>query len=100
MSVKKLELSELENKDHTHGKNLLEGNLELIKNVKVKLQAITGDAELTVGDLMDVKPGSVIKLNSELNTPISIVLDGKVIARGNLVAADDNFGIQITEISI
>jgi flagellar motor switch protein FliN len=42
----------------------------------------------------------VIELDSEIDAPVDVRLDGKVIARGTLVAIGDNFGVRITEISL
>ena len=73
-------------------------NIDLVKNVKVNLTAILGDAEITVDELFNLKEGSVVKLEQETSTPLTIELDGNLIAKGMLVAVDDNFGIKITEI--
>lgn len=77
---------------------LLESNLEIIKDVKVTLQVQVGEATVTVDELMNLGENSVVRLDCETTTPINLILDGKVVARGHLVAADDNFGVQITEL--
>jgi flagellar motor switch protein FliN/FliY len=96
MGVQSIELEELMNNDG-NGKPLLKENMELIKNVKVKLDVVVGNAELTVGDLFALGGGSVVKLDRNLSDPVDVILDGKVVARGMLVAVDDNFGIKIVE---
>ena len=53
---------------------------------------------MTVDELFNLKSGSVVKLNTQTNMPIEIELEGKLVARGNIVAVDDNFGIQIIDI--
>lgn len=80
------------------GKTLLNGNLKLIGNVKVKVRAVIGEAELTVAELFALKEGSSLKLDVAANAPIDIYLDDNLIAKGDLVVVDDNFGIKITEI--
>src|SRR5260221_6739657 len=80
------------------GRELLSGNLQLIKDVKVKVMVCVGGAELTVKELFALKDDSVLKLESATTDPVEILLDGKVIARGNLVAVGDNFGVSVTEI--
>jgi flagellar motor switch protein FliN/FliY len=80
------------------GKELLAGNLQLIKDVKVKVMVCVGCAEVTVEELFALKNDSVLKLESATTDPVEVLLDGKVIARGTLVAVGDNFGVSITEI--
>jgi flagellar motor switch protein FliN/FliY len=80
------------------GKSLINGNLKLVGNVKVKVRAVIGDAELTVSELFALKENSSIKLDTLANAPIDLYLEGKLIAKGDLVVVDDSFGIKITEI--
>ncbi len=96
-SVDTLEIEQIDN-PKTTGKPLLDNKLEIIKNVKVKLEVRIGEAELSVDELMNLSQSSVVQLNRSVETPVDLVLDGKVVARGHLVAADDNFGIQISEL--
>ncbi len=84
--------------EEPNGRELLSGNLQLIKDVKVKVMVCVGGAELTVKELFALKDDSVLKLESATTDPVEILLDGKVIARGNLVAVGDNFGVSVTEI--
>lgn len=81
------------------GPNLFAGNMRLIEGLKVTLTVLVGGAEITVGELFSLKEASVVKLNVSLADPVEILLDGNVIARGELVAVDDNFGVKISEIS-
>ena len=97
MSVQKIELSEL-GETLPNGAALLNGNYDVIKNLKVKLQVYVGEAELSVAELFDLKRESVIQLDRVISSPVDVILDGKCIARGELVAADDNFGIRVLEI--
>ncbi|MEE8058559.1 MAG: FliM/FliN family flagellar motor switch protein [Pseudomonadales bacterium] len=97
-SVEVLDIAQVE-KPVEQGPALLEGSLDIIKNVKVKLEIRVGDAELTVDELMKLSKNSVVKLTRSTTAPVDMLLDGKVVARGHLVAADDNFGIQISELN-
>lgn len=80
------------------GKTLVDSGIKLIGNVKVKVHAVVGEAELTVSELFALKEGSSIKLDVLANAPIDLYLDNKLIAKGDLVVVDDSFGIQITQI--
>ena len=97
MGVQSIELEELMDNSED-GKPLLKENMDLIKNLKVKLDIVIGNAELTVSDLFNITDDSVVKLDRELSEPVDVLLDGKVVARGVLVAVDDNFGVKIVEI--
>ena len=97
-AVDAVELDEVSTGKAT-GKSLLDGNLEVIKNVKVTLEVVLGHAELEVKKLFDLKSQSVVKLDKSVSEPIDIRLDNNVVARGELVAVDDSFGIRIVEIS-
>ena len=80
------------------GVPLVGSNLSVIRNVKVRLTARLGEAELTVGELMSMKEGAVLPLAQLLDDPVDILLDGQIVARGQLVAAGDCFGVQIAEL--
>lgn len=97
MSVNATELELLESSE-PRGKKLLDGQLRLIKNARVSVGAVVGDADVTVSELYDLKEDSIVKLNQRVDEPISLVLDGRVIATGMLVAVDDYFGVQITQL--
>ncbi|MDH5228488.1 MAG: FliM/FliN family flagellar motor switch protein [Gammaproteobacteria bacterium] len=97
MVVKNVELGEFFIEED-QGKKLLDNDMELIRNVKVSLEVRLGDSEMTVGELYDLKENEVLQLNQEINAPVDIILDGKVVARGNLVAVDNNYGVQVTDI--
>jgi flagellar motor switch protein FliN/FliY len=80
------------------GNNLYNGNLSLIKNLKVRLEVFVGGTEISVGELFDLKENATLTLDRMTNEPLELRLDGKPVARGSLVAVGDNFGICITEI--
>lgn len=80
------------------GRPLAGGNLDLVKDIKVKVTVSVGQAELRVAELFALKDDSVIELQAATTDPVEVLLDGKVIARGSLVAVGDRFGVSITEI--
>lgn len=95
--VNDIELQELD-ESNENSAPMFANNIDLVKNVKVELTVKLGDAELTVDELFNLKNGSVVEIRKGTNQPIDIELEGKLVARGTLVAVDDNFGIKITEI--
>ena len=97
-TIYNIELEELD-ENKTGSSKMFSENIDMIKNVKVKLLVKLGESELTVDELFNLKEGSVVKLNEEIDAPLDVLLDGKLIAQGKLVAVDDNFGLKITNIS-
>jgi flagellar motor switch protein FliN/FliY len=96
-SVHSLELADLSGRPEPSGPSLLEGPLALLGGVKVTLSTSLGGASMSVAELLALKDGSVVQLDRLANEPVDILLDGKVVARGHLVAVADNFGISITQ---
>ena len=79
-------------------RNLLDANLEVVQDLKVRLSVSVGGAQLSIGELFALKEGATLKLDKSTSEPIDIFLDDKLVARGELMAADDNFAVRITEI--
>jgi flagellar motor switch protein FliN/FliY len=95
--VHMLKLAELQNAE-LGGKRLVGENLDLIRNLKVRLTVSVGHCEVTVSELFDLRENSVVTLDKDTRDPVEISLDGKVVARGFLVAIDDSFGVRISDI--
>ncbi|MCE3261337.1 MAG: putative flagellar motor switch protein [Pseudoduganella sp.] len=82
----------------TLGESIVRGNLELVQSVRTKLTVVVGEASLTIGELMALRAEQVLRLDSLVDAPLDILLDGLVVARGQLVAVDDHFGVRITDL--
>ena len=84
------------------GKTRPDGTLardfSLIKDVEVCLTARLGGATLTVDQLFALSSGAVLPLDTRLDEEVALYLDEQLVARGNIVAVDDSFGIEISEI--
>lgn len=72
--------------------------LDLVGHVKVKLAIALGGAEIAIGKLFSLTLDDVITLDRAVDAPVDILLNGKVIAQGSLVAVGDNFGVRVTGI--
>lgn len=70
----------------------------LVDHVEVVCEAILGSGSITIGELARLAPGETLVLDSSPADPAEIRVNGKVIARGEIVAVDDHFAIRITEI--
>jgi len=95
--VQRIEMTQLD-AGPAGGQSVAHNSLDLIKNVKVCLMVSLGSCEMTVKELFELKDRSIVKLDRETHEPVDVMVDGKVIARGELVAVEDNFGVRITEI--
>ncbi len=81
--------------------NLDEGemkNISLIMDVKLPVRVRIGQKKMLLKDVLSMDIGSVIELNQLANDPLDILVDDRVIAQGEVVIVDGNFGIQITTI--
>lgn len=80
------------------GPALAAGNFSLVEDVKVRVEARLGGADISIAELFALKRDSVLALDAALDAPIELRLGGKVVALGQLVAVDDRFGLRITEV--
>lgn len=69
-----------------------------IAGVEVRLEAVIGAATMTVAELMKLEKGSSIMLDSSLERDVELRLNGVAVARGELVAVGDHYGVRIVEI--
>jgi len=73
-------------------------NISLIMDVKLPVRVRIGSRRMLLKDVLNMDIGSVIELNQLANDPLDILVGDKVIAQGEVVIVDGNFGIQISEI--
>ncbi len=74
-------------------------DVNLLMDVKVQLTVRLGSCRMAMRDVMELVPGSVIQLNQEAKDPVGLYINDKLIAYGEVVVVEDNFGIKITEMS-
>lgn len=73
-------------------------NMELIMNVPLNVSVEIGKTKRKIKDIMEFSQGTVIELEKQAGAPVDIVVNGQLIARGDVVVIDDNFGVRVTEI--
>jgi len=81
------------------GAGLVTLDSAIFKDVRVSLKARLGETTLSVDELLQLKTGSVLKLERLLSELVELRLNDAVIARGEIVAVDDHFGVRILEIA-
>jgi flagellar motor switch protein FliN/FliY len=74
------------------------GNIALIMDVKLPVRVRIGEKKMLLKDVLNMDIGSVVELNQLANDPLDILVDNHVIAQGEVVIVDGNFGVQITAI--
>jgi flagellar motor switch protein FliN/FliY len=73
-------------------------NLQLVMDVELNVSLRFGQCQLPLRDVLDLASGSVIELDRDVDDLVELLLDGKVIARGEAVIVDGNYGLRVTEI--
>ena len=73
-------------------------NIAMLLDVKMQVRVRIGHKKMLLKDVISMDIGSVVELNQLANDPLDILVDDKVIAKGEVVIIDGNFGVQITEI--
>lgn len=73
-------------------------NLDILLDLSLMVSVELGRAQMTVKEALSLGKGSVIKLEKLAGEPADLYINGKLVARGEVVVVDENFGIRITEI--
>ena len=72
--------------------------IDIVLDVKVQLTVRLGSCQLSMRDVLELAPGAIIQLDQRANDPIGLYVNDKLIAKGQVVVLDENFGIKITEL--
>ena len=75
-------------------------NVELSKlmDVPVQVTVQVGRTNINLGELVGLGPGSLLELDREAHEPADILVNGKIVARGEIVTIDQNYGVRITSV--
>lgn len=73
-------------------------NLKLLMGVPLEISVEIGTAKRKVKDILEFQQGTIIELERQAGAPVDVVVNGNLIARGDVVVIDDNFAVRITEI--
>jgi flagellar motor switch protein FliN/FliY len=77
------------------------GNLDAVLRIPVTIQVVLGSAVMPVANLMKLRRGAAIPLDHRVGEPVDVVVNGRTVARGEVVVVEDDtsrFGISLTEI--
>lgn len=73
-------------------------SLDAILDVPVTLAIEFGQTQLSIGELLKLKPGSIVELGRTASEPLDILVNGTLVARGEVVVVNQKFGIRLTDI--
>lgn len=75
------------------------GDISMVGHVQVSLTAQVGTVSMSIEQLFGLKAGDVVSMNELLEAPLTLMLNGRAVARGELLAVDDHFGVRILELA-
>ena len=73
-------------------------NLNLVLDVPVSLTIELGGCQLAMREVLQLNVGSVVQLDKAADAPVELSINGKLIARGEVVVIEDRYGVKITEV--
>jgi len=76
-----------------------QGSMDLLFDVDMDLSVELGRTSLPVREILQLGPGSIVELDKLAGEPADIMVNGKLIAKGEVVVVDENFGVRVTEIA-
>jgi flagellar motor switch protein FliN/FliY len=82
----------------TPGAAAIRGGLDMLHDVEMEVSAELGRTRMSVRELLSLTPGAIVELDRAAGSPADLLVNGRLIARGEVVVVDENFGIRITEI--
>ena len=73
-------------------------NIDLLMNVSLAVRAELGRCRMRVSDVLRIAKGSIVELDRLAGGPIDVFVNDRLVARGEVVAVDDRFGVRVTEV--
>ena len=76
----------------------MQDDLQRLHDVPVELAVEIGRTRMTIGETLALGTGSIVSLNRLAGEPVDLLVNGRPIARGEVVVVDEEFGLRVTEI--
>tara|TARA_R110002126_G_scaffold131756_2_gene275672 strand:+ start:245 stop:589 length:345 start_codon:yes stop_codon:yes gene_type:complete len=73
--------------------------IESLLDVPVRVTVQIGRTQLSLGELVQLRPGALLPLDREAHEPADILVNGKIVARGEVVTIDNTYGVRITDLA-
>jgi len=77
---------------------IVAGNLDLLMDVELEVMLRFGERSMLLREILELGAGAVVELNRQVEEPAELLLDGRVIARGEVVVVDGNYGLRVLEV--
>jgi flagellar motor switch protein FliN len=74
--------------------------LEVLRHVELAVRLRFGGRRMLLKDILDLCAGSIVELDQQVQEPVELLLDGRVIALGEVVVVDGNYGLRVTEVPV
>ena len=97
VTVQPVQFASFEDLDQVQGP--VNQNLNILLDVKLQLTVELGKTELPIKKVLELTKGSIVTLNKAAGAPVELYANGKLIAYGEVVVIEDNFGLRITHIT-
>jgi flagellar motor switch protein FliN/FliY len=78
---------------------VLSPGLELLLDVELEASLRFGSREMPLGEILDLGPGDVVELDRHVADPVDLIVGDKIVARGEVVLVNGNFGLRVTEVA-
>ncbi len=75
-----------------------EESLEILMDIPLQISVELGRVKMVVKDVVELGSGSIVEIDKAAGEPVDVLVNGKIVARGEVVVIEDNFGVRITEI--
>ena len=86
-------------KENSNATDMLrDGNFDLLLDVELGVMLRFGSRKAPLREVLELSPGAVLELNRQIQDPVDLLLNDRVIARGDVVVVDGNYGLRITEV--
>lgn len=73
-------------------------NIDLLMDVNLPISIELGRTRMSIADILGLGPGSVVELNKLAGEPVDVMVNHKIVAKGEVVVIDENFGVRITQL--
>ena len=80
-------------------RNAMSPGIELLLDVELEATLRFGCREMLLGELLDLGPGDVVQLDRHVADPVDLIVGDKIVARGEVVLVNGNFGLRVTEVA-
>ena len=98
-AAERVRLEQVSDRKQEEFSSIVKKDFELVKDVRLNLDIRVGTVDISMGNLFSLTNGSLLELDQDVGTPVEILLEGRLVALGNLVSVDGMYGVEISKLS-